>query len=126
MLVTYGGKNVYPEEIEHYLNHSDFIAETLVLGVPREKGMGDEVGALIFPDYEQMDIYFENKKKKPYEDDVHTLIKKEIVKFQKDLADYKHIKTFRVVTEEFQKTSTKKIKRFLYSGEMAKVNGGKV
>ncbi|MCB2211475.1 AMP-dependent synthetase/ligase [bacterium] len=126
MIVTGGGKNVYPEEIEHHINHSDFIAESLVLGVPREKGLGEEVAALIFPDYEQVDLYFEQKKQKPEADDVHSLIKAEIQKYQKDLADYKRIRFFRVLDEEFQKTSTKKIKRFLYDGEMAKVNGGKV
>jgi long-chain acyl-CoA synthetase len=126
MLVTYGGKNVYPEEIEHHINHSEFISESLIVGVPREKGMGDEVGALIFPDFEQVDLYFENKKIKAEPDDVRNLIKSEIQLHQKELADYKRIKTFRVVDEEFQKTSTKKIKRFLYDGEMAKVNGGKV
>ncbi len=126
MIVTGGGKNVYPEEIEHYINHSDFIAESLVLGVPREKGLGEEVAALIFPDYEQVDLHFENKKVKAEPDDVHSLIKSEIQKYQKELADYKRIRTFRLVDEEFQKTSTKKIKRFLYDGEMANVNGGKV
>lgn len=137
MLVTGGGKNVYPEEIEFYLNRSPFIAESLVLGVPREKGLGDEVAALVYPDYEQIDVHFEEMKAKTREkgeeadfqvtdEKVHKLIKDEIREAQKDLADYKRIRTFRIVEEEFQKTSTKKIKRFLYKGEMVKVNGEKV
>jgi long-chain acyl-CoA synthetase len=126
MLVTYGGKNVYPEEIEFHLNRSQFIAESLVLGIPREKGMGDEVAAMIYPDYEQVDVHFEEKGKKPSDDDVFQLIKAEVKEAQKELADYKRIKNFRIVEEEFQKTSTKKIKRFLYNGEMVKVTGDKV
>ncbi len=126
MLVTGGGKNVYPEEIEHHINHSEFISESLVLGVPREKGMGEDIMALIFPDFEQIDVHFEEKGVKAEPDDVHNLIKSEIQKFQKELADYKRIRTFRIVDEEFQKTSTKKIKRFLYAGDTADVNGGKV
>lgn len=125
MLVTYGGKNVYPEEIEFFLNRSAFIAESLVLGIPREKGMGDEVAAMIYPDYEQIDVHFEELGKKPSDEDVHKLLKKEIKESQKELADYKRIKTFRIVEEEFQKTSTKKIKRFLYKGEMVKINSEK-
>ncbi len=126
MLVTGGGKNVYPEEIEHFLNRSPYIAESLVLGIPREKGLGEEVAALIYPDYEQVDVHFEDQKKKASPEDVHALIKGEIKRAQKELADYKRIKTFRLVDEEFQKTSTKKIKRFLYDGDMVKMNGEKV
>jgi len=71
-------------------------------------------------------MHFEDKGVKAEPEDVHNLIKSEIQTFQKELADYKRIRTFRVVDEEFQKTSTKKIKRFLYAGEVADMNGGKV
>jgi long-chain acyl-CoA synthetase len=123
MLVTGGGKNVYPEEVELYLDRSRFIAESLVLGVPREGGYGDDVAALIFPDYEQIDLYYEELGKKPTDRDVFELIKKEVAEAQTELQEYKRIRNFRIVEEEFQKTSTRKIKRFLYSGEMLKVNG---
>jgi long-chain acyl-CoA synthetase len=126
MLVTGGGKNVYPEEIEFYLNRNPFIAEGLVVGIPRKKGLGEEIAAMIFPDYEQIDLHFEEKGEKPTDADVYKLIKFEIKKSQKDLAEYKRIKTFQIVEEEFQKTSTKKIKRFLYGGQMTNVNGEKV
>jgi len=123
MLVTGGGKNVYPEEVELYLDRSRFIAESLVLGVPREGGYGDDVAALIFPDYEQIDLYYEELGKKPTDKDVFELIKKEVAEAQTELQGYKRIRNFRIVEDEFQKTSTRKIKRFLYSGEMLKVNG---
>ncbi len=126
MLVTAGGKNVYPEEIEFYLNRSPFIAESVVLGVERDKGMGDEVAALIHPDYEQLDVHFEEKGKKATDEDIHALIKSEIQKAQKNLSDYKRIKTFRIFQDEFQKTTKRTIKRFLYSSDMVKVNGEKV
>ncbi len=122
MLVTGGGKNVYPEEIEHFLNRSRFIAESLILGAPRAKGLGDEVVALIYPDYEQVDIHFEEMEKKVTDEDVHSLIKEEINEAQKNLADYKRIKRFRIMEEEFQKTSTRKIKRYLYNSEMVTMN----
>ena len=123
MLVTGGGKNIYPEEIEHHLNRSRFIAESLVLGITRQSGYGEEPAAMIYPDYEQIDLYFEELGKKPTNTDVHALIKQEVQAAQEDLADYKRIRHFRIVEEEFQKTSTKKIKRFLYKGEMLKLNG---
>lgn len=124
MLVTGGGKNVYPEEVEHYLNRNIFIAESLVLGIPRESGYGEEVAALIFPDYEQLDVYFENQNTKATDTDVFKLIKSEIAEAQKDLAEYKRVKKFRIVESEFEKTSTRKIKRYLYSGNMVTMNNG--
>ena len=122
MLVTGGGKNVYPEEIEHYLNRRQYVAEALVLGIQRESGYGEEVAALIYPDYEQVDLYFETLGKKARADDVYNLIKQQIKEAQVELEDFKHIRKFRIVEEEFQKTSTRKIKRFLYSGDMLKVD----
>ncbi|MBD3166427.1 AMP-binding protein, partial [bacterium] len=106
MLVTGGGKNVYPEEIEYHLNRSLFIAESLVLGVPREKGRGEEIGALVVPDYEQMDLYFEEHdgQKPTSEAEVLALIKTEIKKALKDLEEYKQVRHLKLMQEEFQKT----------------------
>jgi len=126
MLVTAGGKNVFPEELEHYLNRSPFIMESLVVGVSRDSGYGDEVAALIYPDYEQLDLHFEELGTKPGDKDVLALIKQEIKEAQKQLPEYKRIHRFRLMEEEFQKTSTRKIKRYLYSGDMLRVNGEKV
>jgi len=122
MLVTGGGKNVYPEEIEHHLNRRRFIAESLVLGVQRNSGYGEDVAALIYPDYEQVDLHFEKLDEKPTSDDVYQLIKQEINEAQQDLENSKRIRQFRIVEDEFQKTSTRKVKRFLYSGDMLNVN----
>lgn len=121
MLVTGGGKNVFPEEIEHYLNKSQFISESLILGVLRESGYGEEVGALIFPDYEQVDLHFESLGKKATRDDVFKLIQSEIKEISKHLQDYKRINRFKIKDVEFEKTSTKKIKRYLYNGDMVGV-----
>ncbi len=126
LIVTGGGKNVYPEEIEYLLNRTQFIAESLILGTPRSSGYGEEVAVLVYPDYEQIDMYFDEKGTKPTPEDVSSLIKENIQQAQKELPDYKHIRHFRIVEEEFQKTSTRKIKRFLYSGEMLSVNGQSV
>ncbi|MBT3233441.1 MAG: AMP-binding protein [Calditrichaeota bacterium] len=121
MLVTGGGKNVFPEEIEHYLNKNRFITESLILGVTRKSGYGEEVGALIFPDYEQVDLHFESLSKKASRDDVHKLIQTEIKEISKDLQDYKRVNRFKIKDVEFEKTSTKKIKRYLYNGDMVGV-----
>jgi len=126
MLVTAGGKNVYPEEIEFYLNRSAFIAESVVLGINRLKGLGEEVAALIHPDYEQIDLYFEKIGIKGTPEKVFDLIRGEIQKAQDQIADYKRIKLFRVFEEEFQKTTKRTIKRFLYHADMLKMESQKV
>jgi long-chain acyl-CoA synthetase len=118
VLVTSGGKNVYPEEIEQHLNRSRFIAECMVLAVERDTGYGDEVAAIIYPDHEQVSVHFNALAQKPSDDDVLSLIKREIDHAQRNLEDFKLVRRFHLTKEEFQKTSTRKIKRFLYSGEI--------
>lgn len=124
MIVTGGGKNVYPEEVEHFINKSKFISESLVLGIERDSGYGEDVGALISPDYEQIDLHFEQKGRKATPEDVHKLIKNTIRSTDAHLAEYKRIKRFRLMETEFEKTSTRKIKRYLYDGEMTNVKNG--
>jgi len=125
LLVTGGGKNVYPEEIEALLNQKDHILESLVIGVPRPGGMGDEVEALIVPDNEFFDkekeeigiIWTPEKKEE--------VIKQEVEEVCTRLAEYKRIHKFSIHEEEFVKTSTKKIKRYLYQQKYLDVNSAK-
>jgi len=118
LIVTAGGKNVFPEELEFYLNRARFIAESVVVGIKRRLGVGEEVGALIYPDYEQIDLHNEETGKAPTTEEIRLLIAGEIRKAMKNVADYKRIKAFRLFESEFQKTTKRTIKRFLYSGEM--------
>ena len=37
VIVTKNGKNIYPEEVEYYLNDSPLISESLVLGIQKRK-----------------------------------------------------------------------------------------
>jgi long-chain acyl-CoA synthetase len=122
-IVTGGGKNVYPEEIEHYLNRQRFISESLVLGVTRESGYGEDVGALIYPDFEQIDAYLQEDGggRKATPEEIQKLIRQDVDTGQAELAEYKRVRRFRIIDEEFQKTSTRKIKRFLYKGDMVKM-----
>lgn len=123
LLVTGGGKNVYPEEIEALLSKNDYILESLVIGVPKAGGMGDEVEALIVPDYEFLDKEAEEKGITWTPEKIEGVIKAAVVEVTGQLADYKKIKKFSVHTEEFVKTSTKKIKRYLYIQKYLEVNG---
>jgi len=118
VIVTAGGKNVYPEEVEIVLNRRPFIMESLVIGVTRSSGYGEEVGALIYPDQDALAAHFSRVQAPQTIEAVRALIAKEIREVQRDLPTYARIRHFQVLAEEFQKTTTRKIKRFLYSGDL--------
>jgi long-chain acyl-CoA synthetase len=114
MIVTRAGKNIYPEELEYQLNKSPFILESLVLGRRVGKGKGEEPYAIIVPDYEYFDYVAEKEKTEFDEKKIEQTIKDEIGKSCSNVADYKRIKGFEIREEEFEKTSTRKIKRYLF------------
>jgi long-chain acyl-CoA synthetase len=117
IIVTPGGKNVYPEEIEEMLNSSPFVLESLVLGIPvSENDKSENIYALIVPDYEYLDSYAGMNSVRITDELVESLIARHVKEVSGRLADYKKIKGWRIRSEEFPKTSTRKIKRFLFSG----------
>ncbi|MBN2429586.1 MAG: AMP-binding protein [Deltaproteobacteria bacterium] len=113
LIVTPNGKNVYPEEIEEELLKSDFIAEVMVYG-HKVNGSAEEVYAQIYPDQEAIDRFAAGKGENSFSvEDVEKLIREEVQKRCKNLADYKRVKRFTLREDEFPKTTTKKIKRFV-------------
>ncbi|MCH9031945.1 MAG: AMP-binding protein [candidate division Zixibacteria bacterium] len=118
LIISAGGKNIYPEEIEAKLLESEIVAEALVLGRDRKSGPGEEVHALIFPNFEEIGI--EATGDDAIGDDTSEMarVKELISEVVKDvnaaLGDYKRIVGWELVSEEFEKTSTRKIKRAKY------------
>lgn len=106
VIVLENGKNVFPEEIEEYLDSIDLIAEGCVIG--RKSETGDEVvlTAVVFPDYSKFE-------KDADDETVKEAIKKSINAANKKLPTYKQIKAIDIRKTEFEKTTTKKIKRQL-------------
>jgi long-chain acyl-CoA synthetase len=113
LIVTSGGKNIYPEEIEIKFGDSEIIGEILVFGRKEsKKSRAEEVVAVCVPNYEMLSELYDGKELA--DDFVRLLIKKEIQKVNKNLPGYKKIREFIIRREEFEKTSSRKIKRFLY------------
>jgi long-chain acyl-CoA synthetase len=110
IIVTPAGKNIYPEEIEAEINLRPFILESIVYGY--EKESGEEIRAVIVPDYEVIGKH--SPKKHLSNKDVHKLIAKEVKTANQTLAAFKRVKSFTLTDEEFPKTSTRKIKRHLF------------
>jgi len=120
VIVTGSGLNVYPEEVEVELNRSPFIKESCVLSrkvkVGARKGT-EEVFAVIFPDMEYFVKVGKTKKLGVDQNFIKTKIRVEIKRINDKLPDYKKIGGFELRSEEFPKTSTKKIKRFVVKKE---------
>ena len=111
VIVTAGGKNVYPEELEEPLNECPFILESMVLAIKDRKG-NDRVGAIIVPDYDALGSAPELEGK-PTEEEIKNLISTKIKEISSNLPEYKRIYEFQIRNEEFPKTATHKIKRYL-------------
>lgn len=119
LIVTPNGKNVYPEEIENQMLKSPYIAEIMVYG-HKISATAEEVYAVIFPDQEALFAVARERDKEPLSAvEIEELIRKEIVTFGKDLADYKRIKKFTLRDDEFPKTTTRKIKRYFVEPEIS-------
>jgi len=120
LIVTSGGKNIYPEEIEFYLKKSEFIEECIVLGAKNKGEYSEEVGAIIYPDKDVLKEHLEQNYDEISESAINEIIKTELKKTTEELPPYKQVKKFKIIDEEFQKTSTRKIKRYLYDGYLDK------
>jgi len=121
VIVTKGGKNIYPEEIENKLTESPYIEEVLVFGAINPETGEEEVQALVYPNLDEVRELAHKMGRVPDDDFIYELISKEIERLSKDLAPYKRIKRFALRYEEFPKTTTRKIKRHLFEGVFIKV-----
>jgi long-chain acyl-CoA synthetase len=111
VIVTKNGKNIYPEEIETLLTKSLYIKECIVFGKD-DPVYGDVVvSATIVPEMEMIETLFEGRK--PTEEEIYDIIRKEVKEVNKGLVTYKYVKDFSIRYEEFAKTTTRKIKRYV-------------
>jgi long-chain acyl-CoA synthetase len=108
VIVTKNGKNIFPEEVEFYLNKSKYISEVIVWGYDGEKSGDTVIYAEIFPDYEAVEGTYGKIPK----NELKQILKKEIDIINEQMPLYKRVKRFEIREEEFEKTTTKKIKRY--------------
>jgi long-chain acyl-CoA synthetase len=103
LIVLKNGKNVYPEEIEEYLANIPFVKESVVYAVKNESGEETALCAEIFPD-EEMFVGKTTEER-------HATIKGAIEELNKTLPSYKKILKIKLRSTEFDKTTSKKIRR---------------
>lgn len=114
MIVGPSGENIYPEDIEEVLNSNRFVAESVVT---EEDG---KLIALVYFNTETLEEYYDEFKHKMSVSKEQLTLKMEEIK--RDLMEYVNSKVNRfskiskVVDNEgeFEKTPTKKIRRFIY------------
>ncbi len=104
VIVTANGKNVYPEELEHYLSKESAIGECIVYSES-----DDIISVEILPSVE--DIQKKLRKNSVSSDEIHSAVKEAVRSVNKNLPAYKRIRKVTIRKEEFNKTSTHKIKR---------------
>ncbi len=110
VIVTKNGKNIYPEELEAYLNDSPLISESLVLGVQKENDNEIYVNAQIFPNIEAITEYL--KGTVPTKEEIKKIMNDVVANVNNKIPNYKHIKNIVIRDKEFEKTTTQKIKRY--------------
>jgi long-chain acyl-CoA synthetase len=104
VIVLENGKNIFPEEIEEYLGDIEVIAESVVVG--RASGSEVHLVAIVYPDATKFPA---NATK----EDMYKEIQHQINELNKKLPTYKHIKLVELRDKEFEKTTSRKIKRHL-------------
>lgn len=129
VIVTKNGENVYPEELEYYLNQNPFIVESMVYG--DESDDDTVVTAKIFPDFkaiadkltgdkesmtpkegEDKPSEEGDEKSESWEETVRKFLEPVVKEINEKLPSYKNIKGFSIRNTEFIKTTTEKIKRY--------------
>lgn len=109
VIVTKNGKNIFPEEVESYLDKSPFILESMVYG--EEDGEGDiQVAAELVLNHEVIDEKL--KDASISEEDLYKIIQREVKHVNRQMPLYKRIIHFTIRDKEFEKTTTHKIKRY--------------
>ena len=102
MILGPSGQNIYPEEIEAALDVRPYFVESLVI----EEDGG--LTALVFPDFDQGAKEGMNQK------EFTKYLKSTLPDINKDLPNYARLKKIEIMSEAFERTPKKSIKRYLY------------
>lgn len=108
VIVTQNGKNIYPEEIELLLAQVPEIKECMVYGKQDEKDPTNKeliISVKVIPNLDKIG-------KDLTDEEIREIIWPKIKEVNKKLTSYKAIKNLEIKHDEFEKTTTMKIKRY--------------
>lgn len=107
VIVTKNGKNIFPEEIELLLAEQPYIEEVLVYGALDKRDGDVVVKAEVYPNYDVI----KEQLGELTEEGIRDVIKNAIEEVNDKMSAYKRVKRFKIRETEFEKTTTRKIKR---------------
>ena len=110
VIVTQNGKNIYPEEIELMLGEIPEIKECMVYGKEVEGEKELIITAKVIPNLEEIQKEHDGELT---DDIIHDIIWEKIKEVNHKLTSYKAIKKLEIKKDEFAKTTTMKIKRYV-------------
>jgi len=110
VIVTQNGKNIYPEEIELMLGEVKEIKECMVYGKEVEGQKELIITVKVIPNMEEIEALHG---KDLSDEKIHDIIWDKIKEVNHKLTSYKAIKKLEIKKDEFAKTTTMKIKRFV-------------
>lgn len=102
MILGPSGQNIYPEELEAVINNASYVSDSLVV----EDNGG--LTALIYPDYHQATLDGMSV------EEVQERISGNLPELNKSLPAYAQIRKMEFLSEDFERTPKKSIKRYLY------------
>ena len=102
MILGPSGQNIYPEEVETVINSQPYVVDSLVI----EDNGG--LTALIYPDFAQ------GAREGMKQEEFVKFIEATLPELNKELPNYAKIKKIEVMSEDFERTPKKSIKRYLY------------
>ncbi|MDR2028770.1 MAG: AMP-binding protein [Treponema sp.] len=112
IIVTEGGKNVYPEEIENEFQLFEEIEQILVRGFVLDKRLKTEgIEGLVYPNPEFFKPLREHEEKTVSKEEIKARIDKIIAEVNQRLLPYQRISRVQILDEPMEMTTTKKIKR---------------
>lgn len=113
VIITANGKNIYPEELEFMLNNIPLVSESMVWGF-NEEGHDTSIVATVRIDDEELAEITAGKGIADFTDkELQDMLWKEVDVINQELPVWKKVKRLVVKREEFDKTTGKKIKRYV-------------
>ena len=119
VIVLSSGKNIYPEELEHfYQSNCPFIKEMCIVGVaPSGAETEERLHAVVVPDFDYL--------KSQQVVNSYDMILYTLETLSRQLPSHQHVLSFEIRTDPLPRTTTRKIKRFEITQEaMAKAASG--
>ena len=102
MILGPSGQNIYPEEVETVVNSQPYVVDSLVI----EDNGG--LTALIYPDFAQ------GARDGMKQEEFVKYLEGTLSELNKELPNYAKLKKIEVMSEDFERTPKKSIKRYLY------------